>query len=95
MFEIMSPSRYEALRGLKLDCLYKMSKYEWRGTLNSGEFYILLEYKLVLVQIDIQQREMLLGNAKKVVLGNPEKDFNIYDCCDFFKWDYNPVNIID
>tara|TARA_R110002074_G_scaffold49784_1_gene127180 strand:+ start:235 stop:531 length:297 start_codon:yes stop_codon:yes gene_type:complete len=95
MFEIMFPERYKVLRGHKLDCLYKMSDHEWRGTLNNGEFYILLEYKLVLIQIDIQQREMFLGKAKKVVLGNPVKDFNIYDCCDFFEWNYNPSNIID
>ena len=43
MFEIMFPERYKVLRGHKLDCLYKMSDHEWRGTLNNGEFYILLE----------------------------------------------------
>ena len=50
---------------------------------------------MLLVQIDIQRREMYLGTAKRVVLGNPEKDFDIHDCCEFFKWEYDKENIID
>jgi hypothetical protein len=95
MFEIISPERYGILRGRKLDNLYRMSKYEWRGEIENGKYFILIEYKMLLVQIDIQKREMNLGTAKRVVLGNPEKDFNIYDCCDFLKWEYDKENIID
>jgi hypothetical protein len=94
MFEVMSPKRYAILKGRTLDHLYRMSTYEWRGSLD-GEFFILIEYKMLLVQIDIQQREMNLGQAKRVVLGNPDKDFNIYDCCDFFNWQYDEENIVD
>ena len=94
MFEIISPERYELLKGRTLDHLYRMSKHEWRGSL-SQEFFILIEYKMLLVQIDVQTRDMNLGFSKKVVLANPDKDFSIYDCCDFFNWKYNKRNIID
>jgi len=95
MFEIISPERYGILRGRKLDTLYRMSKHEWRGEIENGKYFILIEYKMLLVQIDIQRMEMNLGTAKRVVLGNPEKDFDIYDCCDFFQWEYNKENVID
>ena len=84
MFKVLSSQRYETLRKRKLDFLYKMSPYEWRGTLNNGQNFILLEYKLLLVQIDVQKREMELGISKRAVLSLSNKPFYIYKCCDFF-----------
>tara|TARA_R100000008_G_C3583461_1_gene170334 strand:+ start:2503 stop:2796 length:294 start_codon:yes stop_codon:yes gene_type:complete len=94
-FEIVSPERYAILQGRKLDFLYRMSPSEWRGSVSDGEAFILIEYKLVLIQIDIQKREMYLGYSKKPVLAHPSKSFNIYKCCDFFQWQYNRDNILD
>lgn len=101
MFGIVSPERYAILWGRKLDFLYRMSPYQWRGTVEKGEHFILLESKLLLVQVDIQRREMYLGQCKKSVLhfgsgaAHPLKSFDIYKCCDYFQWKYDRHNITD
>jgi hypothetical protein len=99
MFSIISPNRYSLLLGRKVDHLYHFSPYEWHGTLQNGEYYILVECKGILVQIDLQKEAMLLGTARKTVLGitpySKPNVFNIYKCCDFFEWDYDDKKIGD
>tara|TARA_Y100001938_G_C7963380_1_gene365503 strand:- start:178 stop:468 length:291 start_codon:yes stop_codon:yes gene_type:complete len=96
MFSIISLNRYSVLLGRKIDFLYRLSAYEWQGTLEDGEFYILIECKGLLVQIDIQQREMFLGTSIKPVLSlKKPHTFNVFQCCEFFEWEYDPENIMN
>tara|TARA_R100000742_G_C4248184_1_gene66812 strand:- start:132 stop:422 length:291 start_codon:yes stop_codon:yes gene_type:complete len=96
MFSIISLNRYSVLLGRKIDFLYRLSAYEWRGTLEDGEFYILIECKGLLVQIDIQQREMFLGACTRPVLSLKKPHvFNMCKCCEFFEWEYDSENIMD
>ena len=94
-FRIISREGYSILKRRKLDFLYRMSENEWRGTLSKAEGFILIKYKLSLVSIDIQKREMNLGESIKPVLINKNKPFNIFDCCEFFEWEYDSENIMD
>ena len=96
MFSIISLNRYSVLLGRKIDFLYRLSAYEWQGTLEDGEFYILIECKGLLVQIDIQQREMFLGASTRPVLSlKKPHTFNMLQCCEFFEWEYDSENIMD
>ncbi len=101
MFRIVSPKRYKFLWGRNLDFLYRLSAFEWRGSFDQGEKLMLFEAKILLIQIDIQEREMDLGRCKKPVLSfgnkerNPLESFDIYECCDFFQWQYNRDNILN
>jgi hypothetical protein len=42
-FKVISQKGCNALKNKRLDGLYKMSKYQWQGTLNDGELFILIE----------------------------------------------------
>ena len=96
MFSIISLNRYSVLLGRKIDFLYRLSAYEWQGTLEDGEFYILIECKGLLVQIDIQPREMFLGASTRPVLSlKKPHTFNMRQCCEFFEWEYDSENIMD
>jgi len=83
------------LYGRRLDFLYRMSPYEWRGCIENGEIFILIEYKFSLVQIDVQKREMNLGLSKKAVVGCKRDSFNIYHFCEFMMWEWDAENIMD
>jgi hypothetical protein len=94
-FKVISQKGCNALKNKRLDGLYKMSKYQWQGTLNDGELFILIEYKLGAVQVDLQDLEIYLKKGLKTIAISLEKDNNIYDICDFLKLKYKHENIVD
>ena len=94
-FKIISQSSCDRLRNKKIDTLFKMSKYRWKGTINDSQLFVLIEYKFGVVPVDLQDVEMYLGKGLKTIAISLNKKNNIYDICDLLGFKYKHENIVD
>ena len=72
-----------------------MSEYEWRGTLNNGELFVVIKFNLGAIKIKYAETEYELNNTNYIYVAQyehpmriliDEREINIDEIITFLQW---------
>ena len=79
----------------KLDTIFRMSDYEWRGTLNESELFVVIKYNLGAWKVKYAETEYDLNNVDYIYIAQETRPMqyvlepnkiNINNFIDFVEW---------
>ena len=80
----------------KLDTIFRMSDYEWRGTLNDSELFLIVKYNLGAWKVKYAETEYDLNNVDYIYVAQEQKPMkylvnnsdkiNIDEIITFLQW---------
>ena len=78
----------------KLDTIFRMSDYEWRGTLNESELFVVIKYNLGAWKVKYAETEYELNDVDYIYAAQEqspmkniiEKKVNINNFLKYIKW---------
>ena len=97
LMEIKSTSQTRLVKNkYKLDTIFRMSDYEWRGTLNDSELFLIVKYNLGAWKVKYAETEYELLDVSYIYAAQETKpmrsvlepnNININNLIEFLKWD--------
>ena len=96
LMEIKSTSQTRLVKNkYKLDTIFRMSDYEWRGTLNESELVLIIKYNLGAWKVKYAETEYDLNNVSFIYVAQEQRPMkyvlepnkiNINNFIDFVEW---------
>ena len=97
LMEIKSTSQTRLVKNkYKLDTIFRMSDYEWRGTLNDSELFLIVKYNLGAWKVKYAETEYELNDVDYIYAAQEQSpmrnvlkpnNININNLIEFLKWD--------
>ena len=97
LMELKSTSQTRLVKNkYKLDTIFRMSDYEWRGTLNDSELFLIVKYNLGAWKVKYAETEYELLDVSYIYAAQETKpmrsvlepnNININNLIEFLKWD--------
>ena len=96
LMEIKSTSQTRLVKNkYKLDTIFRMSDYEWRGTLNDSELFLIVKYNLGAWKVKYAETEYELNDVDYIYAAQEQSpmrnvlkpnNININNLIEFLKW---------
>ena len=96
LMEIKSTSQTRLVKNkYKLDTIFRMSDYEWRGTLNDSELFLIVKYNLGAWKVKYAETEYDLNNIDFIYVAQEQRPMkyvleankiNINNLIEFLQW---------
>ena len=83
MMELKSTSQTRKVKNkYKIDCRpFRMSQFEWRGTLNNGDLFVVIRFNLGAIKVKYAETEYELNNTSYIYAAQEQRPMRylIYD----------------
>ena len=96
LMELKSTSQTRLVKNkYKLDTIFRMSDYEWRGTLNDSELFLIVKYNLGAWKVKYAETEYELNDVDYIYVAQEQSpmrnvlkpnNININNLIEFLKW---------
>ena len=97
LMELKNTSQTRKVRNkYKIDDVpFRMSQFEWRGTLNNGDLFVVIKYTLGAIKVKYAETEYELNNTKYMYVAQHtkplaflynESEINIDEIITFLQW---------
>ena len=96
LMELKSTSQTRLVKNkYKLDTIFRMSDYEWRGTLNDSELFLIVKYNLGAWKVKYAETEYELNDVDYIYAAQEQSpmrnvlkpnNININNLIEFLKW---------
>ena len=95
--ELKSTSQTRKVKNkYKIDCRpFRMSQFEWRGTLNNGDLFVVIRFNLGAIKVKYAETEYGLNNTNYMYVAQHtkpmaflynEREINIDEIIAFLQW---------
>ena len=98
LMELKSASQTRKVKNkYKIDCRpFRMSQFEWRGTLNNGDLFVVIKFNLGAIKVKYAETEYELNNTNYMYVAQEERpmrylvgdksEINIDEIIAFLQW---------